>query len=102
MVKFLVLPRIKQESALIKSALEGKDSAEKKAAEHLQELLLKHCLPVILKSLPSTVGVQQDQTFFVNEYGVFGNLVFQRAKQLKLPAAGGVVLNKQTIVTPTN
>ena len=109
MIKFLVLPRIKRQSELIKIALEGKNNAEKKAAEHLQELLLKHCMPVILKSLPNPnvggSGAEDQAAHFVNEYGsVFGNVILQKVKQLKLSniASSTMANAKQTVATPTN
>lgn len=106
MIKFLVLPRINRESEFIKVALEGKNNAEKKAAEHLQELLLKHCMPVILKvSSNNTGGADvEDQAHFVNEYGsLFGNIVFQKVKQSKLNnPSNALINNKQTVVIPTN
>ena len=104
-IKFLVLPRIKQESEFIRAALEGgNNNTEKKAAEHLQELLLKHCMPVILKIYANNnTGVVEDQSHFVNEYGsLFGNLIFQKVKQSKANNPNNTQMsNHETIVTPT-
>ena len=83
-IKFLVLPRLKEESKLIKMAIEGTDNAEKKAAEHLKVLLVKHCTPVIYKLLPAQGFDKPEQ--FVNEYGSMGELIFEKVKQLKIQA----------------
>ena len=101
MIKFLILPRIKRESEFIKVALEGNNNAEKKAAEHLQELLQKHCMPVIIK-VSSSSGVE-DLAHFVNEYGShFGNVACEKVKQSKLNSPSNKTLMNNKVVTPTN
>ncbi|XP_066910948.1 transcription initiation factor TFIID subunit 6-like [Clytia hemisphaerica] len=89
-IKSIVLPRIKSESGLIKEAINGNNSAEKKAAEHLQALLVKHCTPVIFKTLSH--GVVETQEQFVDKFGFVGNLIFQKVNQMKLTS-----LNRQQI-----
>ena len=81
MIKSIVLPRIKSESRLIKEAIDGSNGAEKKAAEHLQALLVKHCTPVIFKTLSHGMETQEQ---FVDKFGFVGNLIFQKVNQMKL------------------
>lgn len=82
MTRFLVLPRLTTESNLIQAASEGRSNSEKKAAEHLQNLLLKHCSSVIFKTRPPP----DDQAQFEAEYGPLGVQLFQKVTQMRASA----------------
>lgn len=79
MTRSLVVPHLSTESALIKIANDGRNNSEKKAAEHLQNLLIKHCSTIILKTKPPPDIEEQ----FVAEYGYLGSQLFQKVTQLR-------------------
>jgi len=73
----LVVPRLKQEGALIRTALNlpGKP-AEHVAANRLQSLLLRHCPAVLVGLRPATDTAVQYQT----DYGSLGVPLFNQVK----------------------
>lgn len=73
------MPRLAVESRLIAAAMEGRNNSEKKAAEHLQSILIKFCSSVIVKSKPPP----DDQAVFVAEYGSIGAQLFQKVTQMR-------------------
>ena len=74
-----MLPRLKIESELIQKALEGTNNTEKKAAEHLETILIKHCAMVIIKTRSAPdIHVQ-----FINEFGYLGSAMCNKVLQLR-------------------
>lgn len=78
-LKFFVLPRLKLEGDLIKQALEG-NTSDKKSAEHLQALLIKHCSVAIAKTRsPPDIHAQ-----FVTDFGYLGTAICTKVQQLRM------------------
>ncbi|XP_065063279.1 transcription initiation factor TFIID subunit 6-like [Rhopilema esculentum] len=93
-VKVLVLPRLKTENKAITEALESNSPIEKSSAEHLQNLLVKHCslIAVRARALPDVLDQYQ------SDFGVLlGNSIFRRVQQIRQ----GLLGNAKTPGTPT-
>ena len=94
MVKVLVLPRLKTENKAITEALESNSPVEKSSAEHLQNILVKHCslIAVRARALPDVLDQYQ------NDFGVLlGNSIYRRVQQIRQ----GLLGNAKTPGTPT-
>lgn len=73
------MPRLKLEGDLIKQALEG-NTSDKKSAEHLQALLIKHCSVAIAKTRsPPDIHAQ-----FVTDFGYLGTAICTKVQQLRM------------------
>ena len=94
----LVLPRLKQEGALIRAAQPSK-LVEHVAASKLQVLLKMHCAPILMNKRPATDTLQQYQ----DDYGALGLLLFNQVKTLRQNRAGLSQLPQQTVkvLSPT-
>lgn len=75
----LVLPRLKQESLLIRAAVQQGKGPEHMAGNKLQTLLVRHCAPVLLATRPATDLALQYQT----DYGNLGQSLFNQVKTLR-------------------
>lgn len=84
-ISSLLVPKLKQEGALIRAALAqpGK-GAEHVAGNKLQSLLIRHCAPVLL----STRSVADMALQYQNEYGSLGQALFNQVKTLRQNRAG--------------
>lgn len=78
-VKVLILPRLKIESALIKKAQEGVDPVEKNAAENLKTLLMKHCPGVLLRTRFPPDSLEQ----YEKDFGAIGRLLCAKVTQMR-------------------
>jgi len=78
-VKFLIIPRLKTEGDLIKKALDGNNQAERKAAEQLQTVLVKHCAIFLSKSRVAPDIPEQYKT----EHGYLGTALCARVNALR-------------------
>ncbi|EDO45275.1 predicted protein [Nematostella vectensis] len=98
-IKVLVLPRLKIESALISRALQGTDVVEKNAAENLQNLLLKHCPGVIIRIRHAPDA--QDK--YEAEYGSLGRLLCTKVLQLRqgVNKPNVLTIKASSVSTPT-
>lgn len=108
----LVIPHLKQESALIRAALSQQGKVAEHVAEHvaanrLQSLLLRHCSPVLLILRQASETISQYQA----DYGAIGSPLFNQVKTLRqnrtgLPstlttrAASSAVLKSSTVSIP--
>ncbi len=89
----LVVPRLKQEGALIRTALNlpGKP-AEHVAANRLQSLLLRHCPAVLVQLRSANDTAVQYQA----DYGSLGIPLFNQVKSHRQNKGGSVVLSTAT------
>lgn len=78
-VKVLILPRLKIESALMKQAQEGVDPVEKNAAENLKTLLLKHCPGVLLRTRHPPDSPEQ----YEKDFGAIGQVLCTKVAQMR-------------------
>ena len=78
-MKFLIIPRLKTEGDLIKKALDGNNQAERKAAEQLQTVLVKHCAIFLSKSRVAPDIPEQYKT----EHGYLGTALCARVNALR-------------------
>ncbi len=93
-IKVLVMPKLKNESEAIIRALEGSNTIEKCSADHLQNLLIKHCSLVALRIRPMPDVLENYQV----DYGLFlGNCIYKRVQQLRQ----GLLAHPKTPSTPT-
>ena len=81
----LVLPRLKQESALIRAAQgQGSKVVEQVAANKLQSLLLRQCAPVLM----ATRSVNDTAVQYQTDYGSLGQTLFNQVKTLRQNRVG--------------
>ena len=84
-ISSLVIPQLKLESILIRTALNQQGKvAEHVAANRLQSLLLRHCTPVLLTLRPASDTVTQYQA----DYGAMGAALFNQVKTLRQNRTG--------------
>eukprot|EP00794_Sanderia_malayensis_P012197 gene12197-13453_t len=93
-IKVLVMPRLKIENDAITKAFEASNSVERCSAEHLQNLLVKHCslVAVRIRTVPDILEQYQF------DYGKhLGGSIFKRVVQLRQ----GLLNHPKTPNTPT-
>ena len=97
-----VVPRLKQEGELIKTAQVGVAGPtkviEQIAANKLQVLLQRHCAPCLVQSRPATDTLQTYQ----QEYGYLGTAMFSQVKSLRLGRPTLTVASVQKVVNPSS
>ncbi|KAI1903315.1 hypothetical protein AGOR_G00025940 [Albula goreensis] len=98
-IKTLVLPRLSVEGARIKAVTEGSvlSNIEKIGAEHVQNLLLKHCASVLAKTRLPPDNVDQYQ----EEYGYLGPMLCSHVVKARAQAAVQAQQVNRTTLTIT-
>ncbi|XP_064207649.1 transcription initiation factor TFIID subunit 6-like [Anguilla rostrata] len=98
-VKTLILPRLTAEGARIKAATEGPvmSNIEKIGAEHVQNLLLKHCATVLAKTRTPPDIADQYQA----EYGYLGTMLCSHVVKARAQAAVQAQQVNRTTLTIT-
>ena len=84
-VTSLVIPRLKVEGELIRSAQTTSGNViEQVAATRLQSMIQRQCSPILLNTRPSTDTLQDYQT----NYGALGQVLFNQVKTLRQNRVG--------------
>uniref|UniRef100_A0A8C7ITQ4 Transcription initiation factor TFIID subunit 6 n=1 Tax=Oncorhynchus kisutch TaxID=8019 RepID=A0A8C7ITQ4_ONCKI len=84
-IKTLILPRLTVEGARIKAVSDGPvvSNIDKIGADHVQNLLLKHCASVIAKACPLPDNVEQYRA----DYGYLGPMLCSHVVKARAQAA---------------
>ncbi|XP_006859687.1 PREDICTED: transcription initiation factor TFIID subunit 6 [Chrysochloris asiatica] len=84
-IKTLILPRLQQEGERIRSVLEGPvlSNIDRIGADHVQNLLLKYCAPVLAELCPPS----DDQDAYWAEFGFLGPLLCSHVIKAQAQAA---------------
>lgn len=98
-VASLVIPTLSEEAALIRTAqLQQGKSAEHAAANKLQALLLRHCVPIVMAMRPASDTLAQYQA----DFGSLGQALFNQVKTLKQNRVGLQSMVTARVSSPTS